>query len=114
MLGLFGAVRTGIFAARISGCLTDLGIDVHKLNKQCKAVLFEIECKKAKEMSPQEAALYFLCGALPDIEPSCFLLPVGSRDIAQRAAVISDQWVSNGKMRQTVLDGILVSFRRQM
>lgn len=114
MLGVFRAIHTGIFAARIGACLNDLGIDVIRLNKQCKAFLFEVECKKFREMSPQEAALYFLCSALPDIEPSCFLLPMSSRDIAQRAAVISSQWVSNGKMRQTVLDGILVSFRRQM
>ncbi|MCY4754671.1 hypothetical protein [Pelomonas aquatica] len=113
-MGILNAFRTGIFAARIAGCLLDLGIDVKKLDAQCAKILYEIECEKSKELSPHEAALYFFGAALPYLDPVCFTLPISSQDLAQRAEVISNQWIKAGKMRRPILEAILKTLRREM
>jgi len=112
-MGIFDALRTGVFAAKVAGCLLDLAIDVKTLDAASAQALFEVERSKSKEFSSQKAALYFLSIALPNLDPTCFLLPIESRDLAQRAEVISNQWLSAGKLRQPVRDAILKSLRRQ-
>ena len=110
-MGIFAALKTGIFAAKIASCLLDLGIDVKKLNPEYGRVLYEIERDKSKEFSPHEAALYFLAGALPNINQSCYLLPIDRHDLANRAEVIAGMWVKAGKIRAPVADAMFQTLR---
>jgi hypothetical protein len=61
-LGIFDPIFIGIYAAKVSNRLIDLGIDVIRLEKaepELKDLLYEIEKEKRKEMTPYEAASHF-------------------------------------------------------
>lgn len=113
-MGLVNSLFVGIFAAKVANRLIDLGIDVNKLDQVCQEILYEIERDRRKDLSPQEAASYFFGAAFSNILPDCYLLPVSSTDMVERATVIMDGWVNKGKMRRQLADSIQKSIRSQL
>ena len=110
-MGLLNSLLIGIFAAKVANCLIDLGIDVNKLDKECQGILYLIERDRRKDMSPHEAASYFLAAAFLNISPDCYLLPLSPADMADRTMVIMDGWVKCGKMRISWAEAIQKTLR---
>ena len=46
-MGIFAALKTAMFAAKVANCLIDLGIDVKKLDASCARALYEDERHKS-------------------------------------------------------------------
>ena len=113
-MGLLDSLLIGMFAAKVANRLIDLGIDVNKLDQACQAILYEIERDKRKDMSPHEAASYFFGSAFSNISPNCYLLPVSPTEMAFRATVVMDGWVSSGKMRERWVESIQKTLRSQL
>jgi len=113
-MGFLNALFVGFYSAKVANCLIDLAIDVNQLDQGLKELLYEIERDRRKDMSPQEAASYFLGGAFSNIPPDCYLLSGASpTDIADRAMVIMDGWVNDGKMRRQWAESIQKTLRSQ-
>ena len=113
-MGLLDSLFIGAFAAKVANRLIDLGIAVNKLDEACKGILYEIERDRRKDLSPQEAASYFLGAAFSHISPDCYLLPVSPTDMADRATVIMEGWVNSGKMRKQWAETIQKTLRSQL
>lgn len=115
-MGIFDPIFIGIFAARVSNRLIDLGVDVLKLEKvepELKDLLYEIEVEKRKEMTPCEAASHFFCAAFSGIPPSCYLLPISQQEMARRAWQVMLQWADEGKMDSHCFNVLQKSLREQ-
>lgn len=114
---IFQSLLTGIFAARVSNRLIDLGIDVNRLTKlepELGAVLYEIELNRRKEFSPCEAAAYFVGAAFSNIDPTCYTVPLSPSAMAHRINETMSRWVVKGKMRKAWADSIRKSLRSQI
>lgn len=105
-------ILTAIYAGRIAGDLIDLGIDVNKLGRDERGILFEIEKTKRREMTHHEAAAYFFCAALPSLEPYCLLNGLSHREVATRALTICNSWVLLGKMHPSYQHAFIKSLLR--
>lgn len=115
IMGIFDSLFIGVFAAKVANRLIDLGIDVNKLDEATMLILYEIERDRRKDLSPYEAASYFLGAAFSNISPDCYLLPAATpTDMADRAMVIMEGWIHSGKMRRQWADSIQKSLRSQL
>jgi|GEM_PF-4536755 len=112
-MGLLTPIFVGIFAARVSNRLIDLGVDVLKMEKlepSLKQILFEVERDKRGEFNAHEAAAYFFCAAFSNIPSSCYMRPISKSDMAKQAWEVISQWHTKGKVRVklfSVLQGMV-------
>jgi hypothetical protein len=111
---LLDPLRIGLFASKVANRSIELGIDVNRLDPRCARLLHEIERDKFKELSPYEAASYFFAVTFSDLPRDCYLLPISSEDLAARATVLINGWVSKGKVRRQYAEASEKALIRQV
>ncbi len=100
----FRLIFQGLYAARISGALFDLGIDVSKLDQKTAAKLFGIEKESYGKETAHEAALWFFFVHIMEVPKDAYLLPISLPDLLCRAVVIVNLWAKKGKISRAEAD----------
>lgn len=110
-MGLLDSVLCGIYAARISNRLIDLNVNVRKLDPTLARMLYEIERGRRGDLSPHEAAAYFVSANIGHIPQECYVMPLDRQDMCNRATVIINQWLQRGKVRAKFSEQIFTGLR---
>jgi hypothetical protein len=105
-MGLLSKIQLCLFSSRVEACLLELQINTRQLDPNSVRLLREIGMLRSEDLSPHEAALFFLALVLPTMSARAFMLPMRRHDYGSRARMVGRIWTRQEKVRAFVREAI--------